>query len=154
MTEQQLDYPESRYPYGSSARFHMHHAHLFASDVDKTIEFYKTWFDAEVAWDGGYAGSRNVFLKIGIGAIHLYDQPPKDTGRGSVHHLGFQVVGLEDLHRRMTEAGLDMGPNPNIREANGSKYFMFMAPDNVLLELFEIGPERDQAAREYYGMPD
>ena len=43
--------PESRswrYPYGRTQRYHLQHVHLFASDVEATIAFYRTWFDAEV----------------------------------------------------------------------------------------------------------
>ncbi|WP_051215681.1 VOC family protein [Granulicoccus phenolivorans] len=142
-------YPPERYPYGRPERYHLHHVHMFASDVDATIAFYQRWFDAHVAWDGGYAGARNVFLKIGLGAMHLYDQAPRDLGRNAVHHLGIQVVGLEDLYARMEQAGLDLR-NP-IRVTGGSKYFMLAAPDNVLLELFEPGAGREPEARAYYG---
>ena len=138
-----------RYPYGSSARYHLHHPHLFASDIDKTIEFYSRWFDAHVAYDGPYADSRNVFLKIGTGAMHLYDQSPQELGRNAVHHLGIQVVGLADLYDRMKAAGVHL-PNP-VRENGAGGYFMVAAPDNVLLELFEPGPERPPEVLEYYG---
>lgn len=144
--------PEWRYPYGSAARFHMHHAHLFASDIEATIDFYRRWFDAEVAHDGPYANSRNVFLKIGIGALHLYDQPPRDLGRNAVHHLGFQVVGIDELYGRMKAAGVDL-PNP-IKRSGGSAYFMVAAPDNVLLEVFEPGPDRPDEVNRYYGYAD
>ena len=135
-------------PYGMPHRYHLHHPHLFASDVEATIAFYQRWFEAEVRWDGSYGGARNVFMKIGIGAMHLYDQPPRGAGRNAIHHLGFQVVGLRELHGRMNAAGLK--PNP-VREHDGSAYFMVGAPDGVLLEVFEPGPARDPVVREYYG---
>lgn len=100
-------------------------------------------------WDGGYAGARNVFMKIGIGALHFYEQPPRDRGRNAVHHLGFQVVGRQDRYDRMTAEGLDL--RKPIRSRGGSNYFMAEAPDGVLLELFEPGPEWEQVVREYYG---
>jgi catechol 2,3-dioxygenase-like lactoylglutathione lyase family enzyme len=137
-----------RYPYGSLARFHLQHTHLFASDIEATIAFYKTWFDAEVAWDGVYAEARNVFMKIGIGAIHLYDQAPRDRGRNAVHHLGMQVVGLDELHRRMASAGLGVR---DVKRSGGSGYFMLEAPDGVLIEVFEPGTQREDAVRTYYG---
>lgn len=111
-----------RYPYGTTARYHMHHPHVFASENDKTIAFYSKWFDAKVAHDGPYADSRNVFLKIGIGALHLYDQPPRDLGRNAVHHLGIQVVGLADLYARMKAADIHLpGPTrpPEVLEYYG-----------------------------------
>lgn len=152
MTHDQTGAPDGSdwpYPYGSSRRCHLQHIHLFASEIDRTIAFYRTWFDAEVAWDGDYAGARNVFLKIGVGAIHLYDQPARGEGRNAVHHLGMQVVGLDDLYERMTAAGVAVR-NP-IRRSGGSGYFMLEAPDGVLLEVFEPGLQRDPAVRAYYG---
>ncbi|MBX3586149.1 MAG: VOC family protein [Ramlibacter sp.] len=137
-------------PYGRVDRYHLQHVHLFASNIDETIAFYTRWFDAKVVWDGDYAGARNIFMKIGIGAMHLYDQLPRDQGRNAVHHLGMQVVGLRDLYDRMKAAGVHL-PSP-LREQSGSGYFMVKAPDDVLLEVFEPGASRDPAVRAYYGL--
>ena len=141
--------PAPRYPYGRTQRYHLQHVHLFAQDIEQTIDFYTRWFDAEVAWDGGYGGARNVFLKIGIGALHLYDQALRELRRNAVHHLGMQVVGLQDLYDRMQAAGVHL-PNP-IRHADGGGYFMLQAPDQVLIEAFEPGPDRDERVLTYYG---
>jgi predicted enzyme related to lactoylglutathione lyase len=137
-------------PYGLDARCHLQHVHLFASDIGATMAFYRRWFGARVTWDGEYGGARNVFMKIGIGAMHLYEQPPRDLGRNAVHHLGMQVVGLREMYERMKEAGIDL-PNP-IREHSGGGYFMVKAPDGVLLEVFEPGTSRDPAVLAYYGL--
>lgn len=144
------DQPEWTYPYGSQARYHLQHTHIFASDIEATIDFYRTWFDAEVAWDGDVAGARNVFMKIGIGALHLYDQLPRGDGRNAVHHLGMQVVGIDDVYDRMKAAGLHV-PNPIRRLDGGGGYFMLGAPDGVVIEVFEPGPSRAATVRRYYG---
>ena len=151
MTQADSDHEHSRSrPYGQDDRAHLQHVHLFASDIGVTIEFYRRWFGARVVWDGDYGGARNVFMKIGIGAMHLYEQPPRDLGRNAVHHLGMQVVGLHDVYERMKAAGIDL-PNP-IRENSGGGYFMVKAPDDVLLEVFEPGSSRDPAVLAYYGL--
>jgi catechol 2,3-dioxygenase-like lactoylglutathione lyase family enzyme len=137
-------------PYGLEDRFHLQHVHLFASNIEVTIEFYSRWFGARVVWDGEYGGARNVFMKIGIGAMHLYEQAPRELGRNAVHHLGMQVIGLRDVYERMKDAGIEL-PNP-IREHSGGGYFMVKAPDDVLLEVFEPGTSRDPAVRSYYGL--
>ncbi|TNE60634.1 MAG: VOC family protein [Alphaproteobacteria bacterium] len=142
---------EWRYPYGSDQRYHLQHVHLFASDINASIDFYKTWFDATMVWDNDVAGARNVFLKIGVGAMHLYDQAPRDLGRNAVHHLGMQIVGLEELYGRMKTAGLHI-PNPIRHLDGGGGYFMLGAPDNVLLELFEPGRTHDPVVQTYYGL--
>lgn len=149
MSELQEEYP---LPYGREQRFHLQHIHLFASDLNASIDFYQRWFDGEVAWDGEYGGARNVFMKIGIGAIHFYEQAPREVGRNAIHHLGMQVAGLQELYDRMKTAGVHL-PNP-IRENQGGGYFMVAAPDNVLLEVFEPGQLRDAATKKYYGLAD
>lgn len=122
-----------------AARFH--HAHLFASDLDATLQFYEQWFDAVVAADYEFAGARNVMVKIGSGMLNFYDQAPRHSGKNAVHHLGFQVDDLGDLVERMTAAGFDF--RSPIRELPELDYLMVEAPDGVLLEVFE-----------YKGSPD
>ena len=115
-----------------------HHAHLFASDLDAALAFYRQWFGAEVAWDGIFAGVRNVFVRIGSGRLHFYDQPPPAPGRNAVHHLGIRVHGLESLIARMREGGVTL--RSAIRRHPEGSYLMLEAPDGVLLELFEPDP--------------
>ena len=124
-----------------AARFH--HAHLFASDIDATLSFYRRWFDAEVVADREFAGARNVMVRVGTGMLNFYDQPPRGTGPSAVHHLGFQVDDLADLIQRMTTAGFAF--RSPIRELRELDYLMVEAPDGVLLELFEYKGSPDGA---------
>ena len=150
MTE---DMNEWNFPYGSEKRYHLHHIHLFASDIDVTIGFYCDWFEAQVIWDGDVAGARNVFMKVGMGAMHLYDQPPRDLGKNAVHHIGMQVVGLAELYERMKASGLHI-PNPIRDFGGGGGYFMLGAPDGVLIEVFEPGLSKVPEVRRYYGFDE
>jgi hypothetical protein len=86
--------------------------------------------------DQALAGSRNVLLGVGSGRINIYDQPPRDRGRGAVHHLGVRVQGLRAEWVRLKAAGI-MSPH-GLREHDGWRYVMIEAPDNVLVELFEF----------------
>jgi len=113
---------------------HFHHAHLFASNLDESLQFYGQWFDATVVADQSFAGSRNVMVQVGSGRLNFYDQPPRNSGRSAVHHLGFQVDDLATLAARMGAAGLAPGP---VRELAELDYFMVEAPDSVLLEVFQ-----------------
>ncbi|PZQ65099.1 MAG: VOC family protein [Phenylobacterium zucineum] len=140
------------YPYGQARRYHLQHTHFFASDLAVTLAFYTRWFDAEVVWDGDVAGARNVFMRIGIGALHFYEQPPRGLGRNAMHHLGMQVVGIRELYDRMKAAGLHI-PNPIRELSGGGGYFMLGGPDDVVIEVFEPGPGRDPVVRDYYGLP-
>ena len=111
------------------------HAHLFASDVDETIRWWSEMLGARIIFDLEVAGARNVRLAVGRGFIHLYDQPPRVIGSGSVHHLGIQTDDLEALVTSMERKGFQF--RRPIKDFGAMKYAMATAPDNVLLELFE-----------------
>jgi catechol 2,3-dioxygenase-like lactoylglutathione lyase family enzyme len=114
----------------------LHHVHLFASDVDATIAWWQTMLDAKVAADGVMGGTRNVFLRVGSGRLHVYDQPPRAAGGGAVHHLGVRTDELAALVAAMRAKGACF--RSGIREFGSWRYIMVAAPDNVLLELFEV----------------
>ncbi len=103
---------------------------------------------AEVAFDGTLAGSRNVFLKIGRGRVHLYDQPPRDHGRGGVHHLGIRTDNLVALAADMQSKGAQF--RSDIREFGSWRYIMVAAPDDVLLELFEFELDKVEPSLAHY----
>ncbi|MGY9084112.1 MAG: VOC family protein [Acidimicrobiales bacterium] len=125
-----------------ASRFH--HAHLFATNLEKTLDFYERWFDAEVVGDHEFAGARNVMVRVGTGMLNFYDQAPNGTGKNAVHHLGFQVDDLADLAARMSAAGFEL--RSPIRELPELDYLMIEAPDGVLLEVFEYKGSPDGAA--------
>ena len=113
----------------------MHHAHLFAADLDASIEWYRRWFGAEVMADHVFAGARNVMVRIGDGRLNFYDQPPRARGRNAVHHLGMQVLDLAGLAREMRDTGVEL--RSDIRVLDELDYLMVEGPDGVLWELFE-----------------
>jgi len=124
----------------------LHHAHLFASNLDDSIKFYQEMFGAEILFDLELAGARNVMITIGSSKINFYDQPPKDTGKGAVHHLGIETDNLEALVEHMKSKGFEF--KKSITELGVLKYVMAEAPDHVLLELFEV--VKDKLPEEQY----
>jgi len=114
----------------------LHHAHLFASNLDDSIKFYKEMFGAKILFDLEMAGARNVMIQIGSSKINFYDQPAKDQGRGAIHHLGIETDDLEALVTHMKNKGFQF--IKEIKNFGPLKYIMAAAPDNVLLELFEV----------------
>ena len=121
----------------------LHHVHIFASDIDATISWWRDMLGGVLVYDGVLAGSRNVFMRIGSGGLHLYDQPPRDEGRGAVHHIGIRSDDLRALVPRMKEQGVAF--RSDIREFGTWRYIMCAAPDDVLLELFEFDAEHEPA---------
>lgn len=124
----------------------LHHAHLFASNLDESIKFYQDMFEAKVLFDLEMAGARNVMISIGSAKINFYDQPPKDQGRGAIHHLGIETDDLEALVAHMKRKGFEF--IKEIKNFGPMKYVMAAAPDNVLLELFEV--VKDKVSEDQY----
>lgn len=116
--------------------FDLHHAHLFASDINATIDWWCRHLQAKVLLDEDLAGARNVLLAIGVGRLNIYDQPPRDQGRGAVHHLGVKVANLREVWRRLQAEGVMS--KSGLREHAHWRYVMVSAPDGVLVELFEF----------------
>lgn len=117
----------------------LHHTHLFASDVDRSIAFWRDHFGAVVLVDTVFAGARNVFMRIGEGRLHLYDQAPQHPGAGTVHHLGIETDELDALVARLKAAGVSV---TDVRRHAEGDYAMAEGPDGLLLELFQPHAER------------
>lgn len=122
------------------------HAHLFASDLEASVSFFRSMFDATVVWDQQVGGVRGVRLRLGSAFIHFYDQPPKAPRGGAVHHLGIETDDLDLLVRRMRERGFQFR-NP-VRTDTEFRYVMLAGPDDLLIELFQcLRPGRWQLPR-------
>ncbi len=115
---------------------HVHHVHIFASDINKSIKFYEEFFGGKVILDSELAGARNVFMKIGHGRLHFYDQPPKNPGRGSIHHFGIQTDNIEEVVDKLRSGGVSL--KKSITDLGFWKYVMVPAPDDILIELFQV----------------
>ena len=122
----------------------LHHTHLFASDLDRTLRFYKEFFGARVVMDLEMAGARNVFMQIGRGRLHFYDQPPKHPVRGNIHHIGILTDDLEGMVEGLKTGGVPL--RKGISDFGFWKYIMVPAPDDVLIELFQV--DRSQLSPE------
>ncbi len=113
----------------------LHHVHLFASDLEASLQFYREMFGAKVIFDETAAGARNVMIQIGKGRINFYDQPPRGTGPCAVHHLGIHTEDIHGVVSHMEAKGFHFR-NP-VRDFGELKYVMLEGPDQVLIEIFE-----------------
>jgi len=122
------------------------HVHLFASNLETTITFFEKCFEAKVVWDEQAAGFRNVRIRIGHAFIHLYDQSPKGSRGGVMHHLGIETDDLDGLVAQMKTHGILF--RNQIREEEKFKYVMVQGPDDLLIELFQCKePQRWEITR-------
>lgn len=127
----------------------LHHVHIFASDLDASVAWYQQMLGATVAYDGEFGGVRNVFMHVGRGRLNLYEQPPRGTTSGAYHHIGIQTDDLVGLHQRLVANGIQF--RSAIREFGTWRYLMCPAPDNILLELFQIDiPEMPPALQTFF----
>ena len=124
---------------------HIHHVHIFASNIDDSIRFYEESFNGEIILDAELAGARNVFMRIGNGRLHFYDQAPTYRGRGSIHHFGIQTEDIEAVVGRLKSRGVEF--KKGITDLGFWKYIMVPAPDEVLIELFQV--DKSQIPDEY-----
>lgn len=113
----------------------LHHVHLFASDLDASLRFYREMFDAGVLFDETVAGVRNVMIQIGTGRINFYDQKPRGTGPSAVHHLGIFTDDIASVVAHMEARGFIF--RNSVRDFGELKYIMLEGPDRVLIEIFE-----------------
>jgi len=91
---------------GTKITNHIHHVHIFASELNKSLQFYEENFGGRVILDAEFAGARNVFMRVGNGRLHFYDQPPKHSGRGSIHHLGIQTDNIVAMVAKLKSTGI------------------------------------------------
>jgi len=115
---------------------HIHHVHIFASDINKSIKFYEEFFGGKVIFDAELAGQRNVFIRIGNGRVHLYYQPPKNPVRGNIHHFGIQTDHIDEVIGNLKAKGIVL--KKDITDLGFWKYIMVPAPDDILIELFQV----------------
>ena len=87
----------------------LHHVHLFCSDIEATVQWWIEMMGAEVAFDGEMGGSRNVFMRIGEGRLHLYDQHPKGDKKNAVHHIGIRCTNLVQIYDTLKGKGVVFG---------------------------------------------
>jgi catechol 2,3-dioxygenase-like lactoylglutathione lyase family enzyme len=127
---------------------HIHHVHIFASDINKSIQFYEEVFGGKIILDMDLAGARNVFMTIGKGRMHFYDQPPKFSGRGSIHHFGIQTDDILGVVKKLKSRGVVF--TKDVTDLGFWKYIMVPAPDDILIELFEVDKKQLPAEFQNY----
>jgi hypothetical protein len=129
-----------------SFKVRLHHVHIFASDIGATLKFWQDMFDAEILFDTEIARVRNVMIAVGSGRINIYDQAPRPGRSGAYHHLGIQTDDLDSLIAHMEDKSFSF--QGSVREYGDLRYMMALAPDNILLELFQILPEKTPSSHQ------
>jgi catechol 2,3-dioxygenase-like lactoylglutathione lyase family enzyme len=117
------------------------HVHIHASDPAKTIEFYKSFFGAEVIQTIESVGRKLTIMSLGdkskLSILHVppaVEKPNPDMA--SIDHIGIEVENIEELINRLKENGFSFSVDLT-QSASGVKIAFFFGPDNVYIELIE-----------------
>ena len=131
------------------------HIHLLASDVDKTMEWFKLNLGLEPEYENAIPWSNGLFKwnKLFVDNINIMvNGRPKEertwyptngfkpTGGTSLDHIGFSFDEIESVYDIMNSNGVEIAKKIEIDPLYGFKSFMVTAPDNLLVEIVEEKP--------------
>lgn len=121
--------------------FKLEHIGVVVRDADRSIEFYRQAFGAEIESQRQDERVRLVFLQVGGATIELvqYLQASDETrGAGAVDHIAMAVEDMEAAIAQVKAAGATpLFDAP--RQAGPGKKIMFLAgPDGERLELVHV----------------
>lgn len=120
------------------------HVHLYASDPEATMDFYRRHFGAErVGGSTNAAGDKNHFLILG-GQLLVVSAPPSAWSNVAAapsvaqrqfgfSHLGLNVESVDDQLTELSNGGVQI--LEPARQSGLIRYAYVAAPDGVVIEL-------------------
>lgn len=122
------------------------HVATLTSNMDRTVDFYRTAFEAEVTFEMQKTDDHPhmIILDLGGGsALNVFEVEPNEIigdrrrqgGRGAIDHYGLAVdslTTLEGMRDRLVTAGAEIGEIQRL----GSEWSLFFRdPDGMELEV-------------------
>jgi lactoylglutathione lyase len=125
----------------------LRHIALHTRDVEGTAEFYKRVFDMVEVGRTDSPLATGVYLSDGdlnVAVLNFKSAEAADRNDGlgpvfGLHHFGFWVEDMEDIRRRLLEAGAEHREN---RQAAATTSFFeekYKGPDGVMIDVAEHG---------------
>jgi len=127
------------------------HIALSTQDVEKTARFYIDVFGMKEIGKIDDPGTRGVFLSDGdlnLAILNFKNDVAAGAERGraysGIHHIGFQVEGLEAIAAKLAEAGAPRRDDINQALGVGHGRYAnvevkYSGPDGVMLDVSETG---------------
>jgi len=120
------------------------HTRMRVSDLDQTIEFYRTVLGLDVIErKTSPRGSHLAFLKVPNSdeLIELTSFPPSGPVKvqEDLVHLAFQVDNLDETIASLNSKGVKVTDGPT-QTSSGSRFIFIDAPDGYEVELIERPP--------------
>lgn len=122
------------------------HSMIRVLDEARSLAFYKTAFDLDVADNLRFDGFALIYLSNAQSPFEVeltvnFDRTaPYDLGDG-YGHLAVTVDAVDAEHARLTEAGLHPGPLRDFRHDGRTlaRFFFIADPDGYRIEVIERG---------------
>jgi catechol 2,3-dioxygenase-like lactoylglutathione lyase family enzyme len=122
------------------------HVATLTSDIDRTVQFYRDAFGAEVVFEMEAEGDHPRMVILGLGggaALNVFEVAPGDIigerrqqgHRGAIDHYALAVdskVVLEQVKERLVTAGAEVG---EIQRLGTEWSLFFRDPDGMELEV-------------------
>jgi len=120
-------------------KFEFDHIHLNASDVKAAADFYVEKFGGERVGEQEVAGTQMIIVDFEGTRLLINDKAPSAPPAGSsVDHIGFRVADVEAAAEELKARGAEFLMEP-VSIAEGVTIAFVTGPDNVMIELSEIG---------------
>lgn len=127
------------------------HVSLTVTDVDTSVEWYRSVLELSVVADFEGDGFRRVRLRPETGAVtvtltahHHGSGDGFSERRTGLDHVAFHVGGIDELEaakRRFEELGVDHSEiKPRERQPGGRAMVTLRDPDHIQLEVVADGP--------------
>jgi len=140
--------------YTGNKNHRFEHIHLLSSDVDKTMDWFKSYlglipvYEEAKQWQNNNLRWKWNLLTINNINIIVFGKPveeepwwPKEeikpTDGSSIDHIGFSFENIELLLDKMRSARLDIVHDIKIDSIHGMKSFFVRGPDSLLVEIVE-----------------
>lgn len=113
----------------------IHHVSLLVADTEQALTFYRDLLGLKVI-ERPPLGFPGAWLAIGEQQIHLLELPNPDTDSerpdhvGRDHHLAMVVEGLDELSKKLIDAGI-----PITKSKSGRNAIFCRDPDGNGVEL-------------------
>ena len=128
----------------------LEHVNLTVGDPDRTAALLERLFDWRVRWAGpSMAGGRTVHVGTEEQYLALYagresNGAPRAWRKGlPLNHVALAVDDLDDIERRVTEAGLTPFGHGDYEPG---RRFYFFDPDGIEFEIVTYAPALERAA--------
>ena len=129
------------------------HIAISTQDVEETARFYIEVFGLREVGKVDSPGARGYYLSDGdlnLAILNFKDDAVAGAERGKqwsgIHHIGFQVESLEEIARKLADAGAS--PRDDVNQAlgvgqghrpGGNVEVKYSGPDGVMVDVSETG---------------